>query len=116
MKIMIEADMKKWAMFLNAMEDMQDAVSIWQDVHGEVGKVAKSPEEDLFFEMRRVACAFSKAFPKESQSDKARLRECVGNVKDAISTINENGGTEEGYLFFTTRSLVRKLKELGLAD
>ncbi len=33
-----------------------------------------------------------------------------------LDAIDENGGTEEGFLFFTTRSLVRKLKELGLAD
>nr|DAG63406.1 MAG TPA: hypothetical protein [Caudoviricetes sp.] len=116
MEIMVKADMKKWAAFLDAMDDMQDVVSVWEDVHGKVGKVSKSPEEDLFFEMRRVVFAFEKAFPKEDKDNKARLRVCVSNVKDAISAIDEDGGTEEGFLFFTTRSLVRKLKELGLAD
>lgn len=64
MEIMVKTDMKKWAAFLDAMEDMQDIVSVWEDVHGKVGKVSKSPEEDLFFEMRRVVFAFEKAFPK----------------------------------------------------
>lgn len=116
MEIMVKTDMKKWAAFLDAMDDMQDVVNIWEDVHGKVGKISKNPEEDLFMEMRSVVNAFNKAFPKEDKDNKARLRVCVSNVKDAIFVYGENGGTEEGFLFFTTRSLVRKLKELGLAD
>lgn len=116
MEIMVKTDMKKWVAFLDAMDDMQDAVNIWEDVHGKVGKLAKNQEECLFMEMRSVVNAFNKAFPKEDKDNKARLRVCVSNVKDAISAIDENGGTEEGFLFLTTRSLVRKLKELGLAD
>lgn len=116
MEIMVKTDMKKWTAFLLAMDDMRDIVNIWEDVHGKVGKISKSPEEDLFMEMRSVVNTFNNAFPKEDKDNKARLRVCVSNVKDAISAIDENGGTEEGFLFFTTRSLVRKLKELGLAD
>lgn len=51
MEIMVKTDMKKWAAFLDAMQDMQDIVDVWQDVHGKVGKVAKNPEECLFFEI-----------------------------------------------------------------
>lgn len=116
MEIMVKVNMEKWAAFLAVMDDMKDVVDVWEEVHGKVGKVAKNPEEDLFMEMRAVVNAFNKAFPKEDKDNKARLRVCVSNVKDAISAIDENGGTEEGFLFFTTRSLVRKLKELGLAD
>lgn len=116
MEIMVKTDMKKWTAFLLAMDDMRDVVDTWEDVHGKVGEISKSPEEDLFMEMRSVVSTFKNAFPKEDKDNKARLRVCVSNVKDAISAIDENGGTEEGFLFFTTRSLVRKLKELGLAD
>lgn len=64
MEIMVKTDMKKWAAFLDAMEDMQDIVSVWEDVHGKVGKVSKSPEEDLFFEMRRVVRPFFRVYKK----------------------------------------------------
>ena len=65
MEIMVKTDMKKWASFLDAMQDMNDIVNIWQDVHGKVGKVARNKEENLLFEMLRVIYAFNNAFPKE---------------------------------------------------
>lgn len=62
MKVMVEADMRKWAAFLAAMDDMRETVEVYEENHGAI-EIARTPTEMLFMDMYIAVKAFDRVFP-----------------------------------------------------
>ena len=62
MNVMIEADPKKMAVLLSAMEDLRETVEVYEENHGAID-VARTPMEMLFMDVSIAVKAFDRVFP-----------------------------------------------------